>query len=99
MSKRSKKSQSKHDETVARVAGGYKSHGWKVEADLPGSSKPKTIRGHRPDVIARKGKQERVIEVETPKSINSAHAKSQREAFRKWSSENPNRTARTKVTE
>ena len=34
---------SKHDTRVRRIAGGYKSQGWKVQADVSGYSKPRTI--------------------------------------------------------
>jgi len=41
--KRTRRSQTKHDSRVHRVAGGYKSQGWKVKADVRGYSAPRTI--------------------------------------------------------
>lgn len=94
---RSEKSQSKHDAKVARVADGYKGQGWKVQADLPGETRPKTILGYRPDVVARKGGETRVIEVETPDSLRSLRDRQQQKAFREWARAGDSRTFRRTV--
>ena len=65
------KTPSKHDSKVRKVAGGYKSQGWNVKADIPGYKSPKIIGGRRSDVIASKGAKERVIEVETRSSYGT----------------------------
>ena len=93
--KRTKPLQSKHDSRVRRIAGGYKSQGWIVQADVPGYSKPRTIFNKRPDVRATKGARERIIEVETKNSIKSDV--SQRNAFKRFASLNKKRKFRTSI--
>ena len=93
--KRTKSQQSKHDSRVRKIAGGYKSQGWRVQADISGYSKPKTIFNRRPDVIATKGVRERIVEVETRSSMKSDVA--QRKAFKRFASLNKKRKFRTSV--
>lgn len=88
-------SKTKHDKAVRRVAGGYKSQGWKVKADVAGSPAPRTIYGRQPDVIATKGKKVRVIEVETRSSFDKDAP--QRKTFQRWASHDKKRKFRTKV--
>ena len=61
---------SRHDESVIRRAAGLESYGWRVKADVRGFERPPDIRVARhyirPDIIAKKGKWTRIIEVETP---------------------------------
>ena len=89
---------SSHDKKVSRVAGGYKAQGYKVQADLPGQPKPQTIGGRRPDVIARKGREIKVVEVETPASAGKSHAREQARTLRTWAKASPNRSFRTTRT-
>ena len=96
MARRTKRTQSKHDQTVRRVAGGFVGKDWKVSADVKGYPKPRKIFGRRPDVIARKGARTRVIEVETPRTF--AKDVGQRKAFRRWTSQSSKRRFRTKIT-
>lgn len=96
MAKRSIREQSKHDELVRRVAGGYKSQGWKVAADVGGYSKPRTVYGRRPDVIATRGAKTRIVEVETKSSLPTDVG--QRNAFKRFVSLNNKRRFRTRVT-
>lgn len=91
-----KKKKSKHDEAVRRVAGGFKSQGWDVKADVGGYSAPRTMYGRQPDVVARKGKRVRVVEVETPKSYNTDGR--QRASFKRWASLDRKRKFRVKIT-
>ena len=79
---RSKRSQSKHDARVRKIAQRLEREGYDVKADIAGFPQPDTIGGYRPDVIARKPGQRRVIEVETPDSVGSARDEGQRKAFR-----------------
>ncbi len=95
MTKRTSRQQSKHDARVRRVAGGYKSQGWKVKADVSGYPKPRTIFNKRPDIRARKGARERIIEVETRDSLKKDIA--QRNAFKRFASLNKKRKFRTSV--
>ncbi len=53
---RSRKSQSKHDARVSELARRYENQGCDVKADVGGFSKPATIGGYRPDVVAKKGR-------------------------------------------
>lgn len=93
--KRTNTQQSNHNARVRKIAGGYKSQGWKVKADVEGYSAPRSIYGRQPDVIATKGKKMRIIEVETNKSLNTDVA--QRNAFRRFTELNKKRTFRTSV--
>jgi ribosomal protein S6E (S10) len=91
--KRTKSQQSKHDSRVSRIAGGYKSQGWKVQADVSGYSKPRTIFNKRPDVRATKGTRERIVEVETKSSMKTDVV--QRNAFKRFAGLNNKRKFRT----
>jgi len=95
MTKRTSRKQSEHDARVRQIAGGYKSQGWKVKADIKGSSAPRTIYGRQPDVIATKGKKMRIIEVETRDSLKKDV--SQRNAFKRFASLDKKRKFRTSV--
>lgn len=89
------KKQSEHDSKVRRIAGGYKSQGWDVKADVKGYLSPRTIYGRRPDVIATKGKNTRIVEVETKDSMKKDT--SQRDAFMRFASLNKKRKFRTSM--
>jgi len=92
---RTKKLQSKHDSRVRKIAGGYRSQGWKVKADVSGYSSPRTLYGKRPDVIATKGQKTRVVEVETKASLKKDIP--QRNAFKRFTSHSKKRNFRTSV--
>lgn len=96
---RNKKSQSKHDREVVRIATELENKGFKVKADIPGYSQPSTIGGYRPDVVAKKGKQRRIIEVETPDSVDSARDQKQQKAFRNAATRSQNTTFRRTITD
>jgi hypothetical protein len=81
---RTKKSKTKHNSTVRKLAKEYEDKGYEVKADLGGFKKPDTIGGLRPDLRVKKGKQETLIEVETPDSVDSARDQNQQQAFKKW---------------
>ena len=93
--KRTKSLQSKHNTRVRKIAGGYKSQGWKVQADVSGYSKPRTVFNKRPDIRGTKGTKERIIEVETKNSMKSDVA--QRNAFSRFAGLNKKRKFRTSV--
>lgn len=95
MNQRSKRGQKKHDDSVRRSVDWHKRHGFSVKADLPGEAKPKTIGGFRPDIIAKKGKKEKVIEVETKATMS--RDKKQHQAFRDYANKDKNRTFRKKI--
>lgn len=79
---RHKSSQIKHDIEVRRTANSMRKRGFSVEADIPGYERPGTIRGYRPDVVARKGWQRLIVEVETTDSVDSARDVKQQQAFK-----------------
>ena len=80
---RSKKSQSKHNTRVREVARQYEKQGFDVKADISGFSKPGTIGGYRPDVVAKKGRQRKIVEVETSDSVDRARDVKQQQALRR----------------
>ena len=71
MPRRGKRSQSKHDAEVRRIAKELKDKGYEVQADIRGYGRPDTIGGMRPDVIARKGVERKIVEVETSETSSS----------------------------
>ncbi len=96
---RSKLSQSKHNVEVKRVATQYEEKGYDVKADIRGYSKPSTFRGYRPDVVAKKGRERKIVEVETPDSVGSARDVSQQKAFKQVAKLFKNTTFRRTVTD
>lgn len=64
--KRTKRAQTCHNGSVLRRAVGLEANGWSVKADISGFKRPPVLNGARPDIIAKKGKKIRIIEVETP---------------------------------
>ena len=95
MTKRTKTGQKKHDESVLRSAEWYKKHGFITKADLPGWNKPEKIGGFIPDLIAKKGKKEIILEVETKNTDESDT--DQQKAFKKYSKREEERTFRKKI--
>ena len=79
---RQKKTQSKHDVEVRRLANQYKKQGYEVQADVSGFSKPETFGGYRPDVIAKNDRERKIIEVETIDSVGSTRDLKQQRAFK-----------------
>ncbi len=98
-SNRTRQKQSEHDALVRRIAEDHVAQGWETYADLIGWTNPPEIKGHIPDVYAKGNVGERLIEVETPESAHTAHAKAQAIAFRAWQRSGLNRTFETRVTE
>lgn len=96
---RSPGSQHKHDNEVKKVAKDYAGRGYDVEADISGYKRPPTVGGYRPDVRAKKGKYETLVEVETPDTVDTVHALSQELAFRKSARRSPNRHFKKKIAD
>ncbi len=96
-SKRTPSSQSKHNQEVKRLANEYKDKGYKVEADITGFPQPKTVGGFRPDIKAKKGGQETIIELETLDSVDSTRDVKQKGAFQDWSSQNKKHHFKQKI--
>lgn len=97
MAKRSKTSQSKHDTEVRKIARDLKNKGYDVKADVKGFSQPNTVGGYRPDVVATKGKQRKIVEVETTESVSSTRDKAQQSAFRSAAARSKNTTFRRTI--
>ena len=89
MAKRSKRKQEKHDATVRKEANRLKREGWDVKADIPGFERPESIGKDRrvPDITATKAGAERIIEVETPDTVETD--KDQQATFRRRASQKP----------
>jgi hypothetical protein len=95
MNKRTKIGQKKHDESVLKSAEWYKKHGFITKADLQGWDKPKKIGGFIPDLIAKKGKKEIILEVETKDTAKLDTE--QQKAFKKYSEREEGRTFKKKI--
>ena len=80
--KRTKAGQKRHDEAVRRSVAQYKKLGYVVQADIPGEKQPHKIGKHIPDIIAKKGQKERVVEFETKETAKKDEK--QHEAFRRY---------------
>ena len=83
MAKRSSSGQSAHDREVLKVVRQLKRDGWDVSADLPAFPKPAPIgaEGRIPDVEAHKRGHRKLVEVETPESLETD--RDQQETFRR----------------
>ena len=97
MPRRSKGSQSKHDAEVNKLAKELAKKGYDVQADVRGYPQPGTLGGYRPDVVAKKGTERKIIEVETTESVNSARDVQQQKAFRQAARRSKNTTFRRVV--
>lgn len=95
---RSKSSQSKHDAEVRRQAKRLEKQGFDVSADLKGYKQPRSIGGYRPDVVAKKGGQRKIVEVETPDSVATTRDQQQQQAFRRSADRSNKTTFRRIVT-
>lgn len=94
MAKRDSQQQTKHNEKVRQIAQKLESEGWNIQVDLPGHDKPESIGKHKriPDIRATKAGAERLIEVETPETMQSD--KKQHETFRRRAAQKPRTTFR-----
>ena len=96
---RSKRSRSKHDAEVRRVARDLERKGFDVEADVSGYQQPGTIGGYRPDVVAKKGRQRKIVEVETEDSADSARDQQQQQAFRNAAKRSQDTTFKRRIVD
>lgn len=99
LANRSKRNQTCHDKSVRRSAGMLSSNGWNVQADVKGYPQPKSIcvdnECRRPDIVATKGKETRIIEWETPDSFTKD--KAQHSVFRKFARRQKNTYSSVKI--
>ena len=96
---RSRASQSKHNNEVRRIARSLERKGHDVQADVRGYEQPKTLGGYRPDLIATKGAQRKIVEVETRDSVDSSRDKAQQSVFRQAANRSKNTTFRRVVAD
>lgn len=85
MARRGANGQAAHDRAVDELAARHEGDGWRVWADVDGWPTPPSVRGRRPDVLARDGGAVLVLEVETDPDADAA----QHEKFRAEAAENP----------
>jgi len=87
MPKRTSRKQSQHNAKVKQIANKLKREGWNVQADVPGFDQPNAIGKNNliPDITAKKSGAKRIIEVETPETMNKD--KKQHETFRRSASQ------------
>ena len=95
---RTKRSQSSHDALVQKLAEQLERQGHTVKADVSGYSKPQTLYGVRPDIIAEKDGKRRIVEVETPDSLNTARDLKQKKIFEGIAKRSKKTTFARKVT-
>ena len=91
---RTKGSQNKHDNKVLSEAKKLDRQGFDVKADVSGFPQPNTLGGYRPDIIATKANQRKIIEVETQESKDSMRDKKQQQMFRQVAKRSKNTTFR-----
>jgi len=96
-SERTPTSQSQHDQEVKRLATEYQTRGYKVEADIKGFQRPQMIGKFIPDIKAKKGGQETIIEVETFDSVDSTRDLMQQDTFQSWSRQYKKRHFKRKI--
>ena len=82
-----RKNQTTHDNRVRREANKLKQEGWHVQADLPDYETPTPIgKDNRiPDILATRGDRLKIIEIETPSTVESH--KDQQATFRRSASQ------------
>ncbi|MGB5925567.1 MAG: hypothetical protein WBH01_05675 [Dehalococcoidia bacterium] len=99
MAKRTASRQTKHDTKVRQIARQLQGQGYKVRADLPGYPSPTPIgKGRKvPDIQAKKGGRCKIIEVETPETVE--RDKEQHNAFRRSAAQKSNTSFKIEVAE
>jgi len=80
---RSAREQNAHDAAVRRWADSLKRQGYEVVADVKGYIRPGTFYGLKPDIVAIKGRERIIGEVETPSSVGEPVDQAQRVAFQR----------------
>lgn len=96
--KRSPSRQSVHDRKVRQIERKLTSQGWNVKADLPGYKKPTPIgqRKRVPDIEATKRGHRKIIEVETPDTVE--RDRKQQATFRRHAGQKINTTFDIELT-
>ena len=96
--KRSPNRQSDHNLKIRQIEKKLINQGWNVKADLPGYEKPTPIGKSKrvPDIEATKRGHRKIIEVETPDTVN--RDRKQQATFRRHAGQKPNTTFNIEVT-
>lgn len=96
--KRFGRGQSIHDSRVRQISRKLTKENWRVKADISGYDKPSPIGKDkkRPDIEATKKGHRRLIEVETPESLEKD--REQQSTFRRHAGQKPNTTFDIEVT-
>lgn len=91
--------ESKHDQKVRARANQLRREGWNVAADVPGFKTPDSIGQNNriPDIQADKAGHRKLIEVETPQSLNSDA--DQQATFRRSAGQKRNTTFDIEMTD
>jgi len=76
-----------HDRKVREIAKELQNKKWNVRADISGFGSPKPIgkQGHTPDILATRGRKTKIIEVDTPDTVDV----NQLTTFRRSASHSP----------
>jgi hypothetical protein len=80
---RSTREQGAHDEAVRRWAESLVRQGYEVVADVKGYIRPGTYYGLKPDLVATRGRERIIGEVETPRSVGDPRDQAQRTTFQR----------------
>jgi len=88
----------KHDKKVAQIARKLEREGYTVQADISGYDTPDKIGqgNYIPDIVAKKTSSTKIIEVETPTSLNKDVE--QQQAFRRSAAQKSGTTFEIAVT-
>ncbi len=81
--------QARHDAMVALQAARYKARGYEVAAELDGWPAPAPVDGQVPDLVATRGDEVIVVEVETEDTLAGKEYGAEHKAFRKWKEQVP----------
>jgi hypothetical protein len=90
MSKIPKHVSGSHDQAVRKLASQLKNEGWQVKVDLPNRRQPDPVGkdGRIPDIQATKRGRTKLVEIETPSTVNSH--KQQASTFRRSAAQKKN---------
>ena len=86
---RGAQAQARHDAMVKLQAARYRSLGYLVAAEIAGWQAPEPVEGLVPDLVATRGDEVVVVEVETEDTLAGKEYLAEHKAFRKWKEQAP----------
>jgi Holliday junction resolvase len=87
-----------HKKTIRHIANAYEREGYEVKADhIDNFDYPESCIFMKPDIVAEKGEEVIVVEVETKSSVGTPRDKKQMKEFSKWAKESRNRDFRREI--